>query len=187
MKKAKIIGTIVGVIFFVAAIAGITYAWFTWQSSNINVSGNTGCFTIDYGIGQEIGVSSSEPLKLATSYTEGLYAEVSLGLNDKCTGISGKGTLYLNTNPVGTDTAILTGALKYTAVSISGQTSNIIAEGVITSTDKIVLATNIDLDTETDDYTYRVYVWIDGEIADNTYANAKYSGYISAEAIQNAQ
>ncbi len=35
MKKAKIIGTIVGVIFSVAAIAGITYAWFTWQSSNI--------------------------------------------------------------------------------------------------------------------------------------------------------
>ena len=187
MKKAKIVGTIIGVILFVAAIAGVTYAWFTWQSGNINISGSTGCFTIDYGIGQEIGAGSSESLKLGTSYTDGLYAEVTLGLNNRCTGISGKGSLYLNTNTAGTDTDILTGALKYTALRILDQESTIIAEGVLTSTDRITLATNIDLSATATNYTYRVYVWIDGEIADNTYADATYSGYISAEAIQNAE
>ena len=31
--------------------------------------------------------------------------------------------------------------------------------------------------------TYTVYVWLDGTIADNSYANATYTGYISAEAV----
>ena len=39
MKKAKLVGTIFGVILFIALIAGFTYAWVSWQSDNINISG----------------------------------------------------------------------------------------------------------------------------------------------------
>ena len=47
-KKVKIIGTIIGIILFAILIAGLTYAWFTWESSRINISGNTACFDINY-------------------------------------------------------------------------------------------------------------------------------------------
>ena len=42
MKKAKLVGTIFGVILFIALIAGFTYAWVSWQSDNINISGKIG-------------------------------------------------------------------------------------------------------------------------------------------------
>ena len=49
MKQTpKIIGAIIGIIFFIALISGFTYAWFTWISPTINVSGNTTCFDINY-------------------------------------------------------------------------------------------------------------------------------------------
>lgn len=47
-KKVKIIGTIIGIILFVILIAGFTYAWFTWESHKVNISGNTACFDINY-------------------------------------------------------------------------------------------------------------------------------------------
>ena len=47
-KKIKIIGTIIGIVLFVILIAGFTFAWFTWESSRINISGNTACFNINY-------------------------------------------------------------------------------------------------------------------------------------------
>ena len=47
-KKVKIIGTIIGIILFAILIAGFTYAWFTWESHKVNISGNTACFDINY-------------------------------------------------------------------------------------------------------------------------------------------
>lgn len=186
MKKAKLIGTIIGIIVFISAIAGLTYAWFTWRSNNVNISGATGCFTIDYTISQEIGATSAESLKLGTSYTDGKYAEVTLSLNSACTGITGKGSLYLNTKSVATDDVILGGALNYTVVKVTGSTEEQIKTGTITTTDKITVATDIPLGGTSTSSTYRVYVWINGEQATNSYANAKYSGFISAEAVQDA-
>lgn len=234
-KNAKLIGTIIGIIAFVILIAGATYAWFTWRSSSINISGTSGCFVIDYGISKEIGATSVAPLKLGTSYSDGLIAEVTAKINSSCTGVTGKGTLYLNTNIEGTSPAILKGALKYHVIASTTKENDVVENptvknsqaksstsdkltggglgsseiggteiggveigggdigdatqeqfktGVITSTGKLAILTNIDLDTLTT-RRYTVYVWIDGEIADNTYADATYSGYISLEATQN--
>lgn len=52
--KVKIIGTSIGVILFVILILGFTYAWFTWESNRINISGNTSCFNINYTEGNLI-------------------------------------------------------------------------------------------------------------------------------------
>lgn len=183
MKNAKIIGTVIGIALFIALVAGATYAWFTWRSSSINISGTSGCFVIDYGISKEIGASSMASLKLGSSYNDGLTAEVTAKINDSCTGVTGTGTLYLNTNVTGTSTAILKGALKYAVISEANGTTPI-ATGVISSTGKNAILSNIDLDTATT-RKYTVYVWIDGVLADNTYADATYSGFISLEATQN--
>lgn len=183
MKTAKILGTIVGIVAFVALVAGFTYAWFTWQSSNTNISGSSNCFNINYGISQEIGASSAVSLKLGKTYADGLSAKVTVGLDASCTGITGTGTLYLNTNTASTSTSILGGALKYTVLKVSGTTKTEVASGAITSANKTALVQNIGISSSSDS-TYEVWVWIDGALADNTYANNNYSGYISLEAVQ---
>ena len=184
MKKTKIVGTIIGVLIFTITIIGITYAWFIWHSSNINITGSSECFTIDYGISQEIGANQAAGLTFGESYTDGLYAVVTLGLNSLCSNISGSGKLYLNTNTAGTDTEILGGALKYTVVRVNGVTKTAVANGAITSTNRITLLDNINLTSLSGTYTYEVWVWLDGNIADNNYYGKEYSGYISAEANQ---
>lgn len=184
MNKSKIIGVVIGVVVFIFMIIGLTYAWFTWQSSNTNVTGTSNCFNIDYGISQEIGSSStSYQMKLGESYTDGEYASVTLSIDSKCAGVTATGKLYLNTNTAGTSTEILSGALKYTVIEKNETASAEVATGTITSTDKLLLLDNIPISASTS-VSYEVWVWIDGNIADNTYYKASYSGYISAEATQ---
>ena len=177
MKKAKLLGAVFGIILFICLIAGFTYAWVSWQSNNIGIGGTLDCFDIDYGISQQIGSSSTKAsLEMASSYTGGLSAKVSLAVKSTCTNVSGTATLYLNTTQA--PSSILKGALKYTVVS----GSSVIATGAITSSSRITLANNINVSSTTPS-TYTVYVWLDGSLADNSYANLSYTGYISAEAV----
>lgn len=185
MKKAKIIGTIIGVLIFVILIAGITYAYFTWRSNDVVISGSSKCFVIDYGVSQEIGAAdSSKNISIGNSHRDGAYAEVTFDVDDNCPDTKAIGTLYLNTNTVGTDENILTGALKYVVIKNTDTTSRVVSDGVITSTDTITILDNIELSAESKDYTYQVWVWIDSSLADNNYIGLQYSGYISAEAEQ---
>ena len=56
MDKKQFIGTIVGVIFFVALIAGATFAWLTFNASvtNGNYAGSTLNFTYNYTTGTDV-------------------------------------------------------------------------------------------------------------------------------------
>ena len=177
MKKAKFVGTIFGIVLFIALIAGFTYAWLSWRSNNIEMRGTTGCFNIDYGVSQQIGSDSvKESLEMTSIYTEGLSAKVSLALKSTCSNVLGTATLYLNTSSASSN--ILNGALKYTV--LNGDT--VIGTGVINTSDRITLINDIDISSTTPT-TYTVYVWLDGSVADNSYANVSYTGYISAEAV----
>lgn len=185
MKKSKIIGAIIGILIFIFMITGITYAWFTWRSNNIVISGSSKCFVIDYGVSQEIGSSDSfGTISIGDSHRNGAYAEVNFDVDDNCPDTKAIGTLYLNTNTTGTDENILTGALKYTVVKKTDTTSRIVSEGYVTSANTITILDNIELSIESKDYTYQVWVWIDSSLADNNYIGTQYSGYISAEAEQ---
>lgn len=185
MKKAKIIGTIIGVLIFIIVVSGITYAYFTWRSNDVVISGSSKCFVIDYGVSQEIGAADiSENISIGNSHRDGSYAEVTFNLDGNCSGAKALGTLYLNTNDVGTDAEVLTGALKYTVIKKTDITSRVVSDGVITSTDTITLLDDIELSAESQDYTYQVWVWIDSSLSDGSYIGSHYSGYISAEAEQ---
>ncbi|MBQ8192800.1 MAG: hypothetical protein IJZ46_01865 [Bacilli bacterium] len=185
MKKSKIIGAVIGVVLFVIMIAGVTYAWYTWRSNEISISGNSSCFIINYEISQEIGAAdSSKSLTFGDSYEDGVYAAVTFGLNSSCTSITAKGNLYLNTNSVGTDQEILGGALKYQVVKKNNTTSELVDAGTINSTGRITLLSDIVLTAEAGVYTYEVWVWVDSTLVNDSYVNADYSGYISADAEQ---
>ena len=65
MNKQKLIGTIIGVIFFVALIAGATFAWLTFNATVTNgaYNGTTQNFVINYTKGKDI---DSVPPKLSS-------------------------------------------------------------------------------------------------------------------------
>ena len=53
-KNTKLYGTILGIILFIILIAGLTYAYITWTSSNIDFSVKSDCFVVNYVKGQNI-------------------------------------------------------------------------------------------------------------------------------------
>lgn len=181
MKKTKLIGTILGVILFAALVAGLTYAIMTWSSSNIEISGTSDCFDIDYGVSSQIGsTNQNAKITMVDSYKKGLTAVVTLALKQECANVPGNASLYLNTEASGTSATILGGALKYAVVN-SSNLDTVLGSGTITSTGEMEILNNINVST-TQSTSFTVYVWLDGNVADNTYINLNYSGYINAKA-----
>ena len=182
-KKAKIVGSIIGILVFVVIVSGITYAWLTWTSSPIAIEGSSSaCFNINYTVSRNIGTSNTTaPLRFQSSYVGSQYAEVILGVDPSCTGMTGTGTIFLTTNS--TSGTILNGGLYYTVVSVSGGTETVLSEGAIMQSTEKNLISNINVTTTPN--TYRVYLWINGNYADNTYLNATYFGEIGARVSSN--
>ena len=185
-KKSKMIGMVLGVVLFMALVAGVTYAWISWTSQNVIIAGSTECFDVDYTITNQIG-TALEPAKLRylSSYVGGQYAEVALSVNDNCSTINGTGTLYLTTDSTATSATILDGGLYYTVVKIESGVSTVLSQAPITSTSEITLLNNIPVTNATDNILYRVYVWINGEYAGNTYLDTVYVGSVRAEVLSN--
>ncbi len=170
MEKRKIYGAIIGVLAFVICIVGITYAWFTWNSGNTILSGESGCFTIEYTNGTAISGNISP----SNDYTGGKSTTATMNIDPSCT-TEGEATINLTTNDT-TTVELTNGAVKYAVYN--GDV--LVNEGSVSGSTQ-ALAT-VDL-TKTAT-TYTVYVWLDGQIADNTYIGKAYSGYISVTAVQ---
>ncbi len=171
MEKHKLIGTVIGVLAFIALIAGLTYAWFTWTSGNTILGGTTECFTINYVNGQNI----SGQITPSANYSGGKTTTVQIGIDSGC-NIGGTGTIKLTTNSSGNAISLADGAVKYAVYNGSSEVSS----GNVTD-GTIELAT-VNLTKSL--VTYTIYVWVDGAIVDNTYIGKSYSGYIHASAEQ---
>lgn len=179
-KSAKLIGSIIGVFGFIAIVAGITYAWITWSGTPIPVEGTSKCFNVNYTASRNIGTASVPArLKYLSSHTGGEYAEVSLGIDSSCSGMTGTGKIILNTTSA--SNTLLGGGLYYTLVSVSNNTETLISEGAVTATGSKTLSSNINVTTTST--TYRIYVWINGAIAGNSYVGETYAGTIGAEVV----
>ena len=170
ISKKKLYGMILGVIAFIALVAGLTYAWFLWVSNNTIIEGDSGCFTIIYNNGNTISGS----LLPSADYTGGKTTYVTLSIDPSCT-TQGNATINLTTNPASTIN-LAEGAVKYAVYQ--GQTS--VSAGTVTGGTE-ALAT-FPLTTVATQYT--VYIWVDGAIADSEYVGSSYSGSIVVTAIQ---
>jgi len=205
MNSKKLFGMIVGVSAFVALVAGATFAWLTWSSTPSEIAGTTSEFTINYAKGGAI----SSTLVPSTTYStaDGDYASVSISRTS--TSLEGTATLKLNvTSLTMAGTCVTGGNTTYTlqsactgtwtsadkakihwAVYSGGSTpataTTEVATGTLasaTSGNAITLFTGEALNTTTT--YYFVYVWLDSS-AGNEFIGTSFSGYISAEAIQN--
>lgn len=207
-NKTKLLGGVIGVVLFIVLIAGITYAWVTWQSDNTILSGKTGCFPDiyyytddsfstfgDYNNGvllydeSEILRGNTFLVKEGMPYIALIVNEISsdcnldVGLNLEL-NVTELGSAFINGSSVG--------ALKYVLVSYKivyspsvslqyGKYLEILDRGSISNTGII----NIDGGKiTTDSMMYVVIFYIDGDMAFNDAQNSEFSVNINGKVVQ---
>ena len=177
MDKQKLFGTILGVILFILLIAGVTYAYLTWTSDRFNYKVSSKCFDVLYTKGTDI----SGAIMPSTSYTGGLSTTIKMNINSSC-NIKARGKLYLNTNEETSSNLYRTGLLNYQVLKGSTVISG--GSGSITESGEIEIDLGELTSATSATTSYKLYVWIDYNLVENSDAFSAYSGSIRAEAIQ---
>lgn len=160
IEGKRILGTILGVVALIVAVSGLTFAWYSWQTTTqqntgvtFSVIGITDCITEGTATNDATGNSALIPV----SAKEKGYAK-SIQLSSTCTiDTNASFALTLTTLP----NALKDSAFKYEFVNGAGQT---LASGnfaTATQGDVITLATNQVL-ASSRSATFTLYLWIDG-------------------------
>ena len=202
--KRKILGTLLGILGFIAVMAGLTYALYTTNQTNSNtISGGHECVNINYEKGTDINVTELEQVD---SYTETKASTIITFNQNNTKGDCGNsiGTIYINTQEAstglidgitetitsGTSTTTSThGVLRYTIEKKVGSSTTVAATytGYVNKTGDTAVDVG-KLNTSTT--TYTVYLWLEKDstntITESTISEAKYSGYIHAGARQSS-
>lgn len=192
--KRKIIGTLLGILGFIAAMAGLTYAMYVTDITNTNVitgGRSDACEnTIDIVYNKGTDINESE-VPLVNSYTEtSTSTTITFHQNPNLDCGKSIGQIHIHTNSSTSNNLINT--LKYTIEKIEGTTSTVTETytGYITKKGSSCgeADTTIDIGLlEEATTTYKVYLWIDANESANiaeTVAEAAYTGYIHATANQ---
>ena len=204
MNSKKIFGMVIGVIAFIALVAAATFAWLTWSSTPSNISGTTTTFDVVYS--NPGGAITSTLVPSATySTAAGDYTYVTISRTSG--SLTGTASLILNVTTLTLNGTCTTGGnITYTsqgncsgtwatadaskikwAVYTGGSTTETatteVSSGNFASitNNKINLVENATLNTATT--YYFVYIWLDSS-AGNEFVGSTFSGYISAEAVQ---
>lgn len=191
MDTKKILGAILGVIAFVALIAGATFAWFTATVTVTNGSYNRIAqnFVINYTKGTDV---TSVPM-----VANGTAANAtSLVVSAYRASTTATGTLDLKLTTTSNNSLTTAGALHYavcegtdgttskcTASLETAGSNNVLATGVVNATGEKVLYTASSIPTSAK--YYFIYFWLDGDDVNNTHLGQSYAGYIHAKATQN--
>lgn len=204
--KRKILGTLLGILGFIAVMAGLTYAMYTTSQTNSNtISGGHECVNINYKKGTDINVTELEQVD---SYTETKASTIITFNQDNTNGDCGNsvGTIYINTKEAtsgvingitetitsGTQSTTLThGVLRYTIERREGSSTTATVSKTYTGYVNKIGDTVVDVGKlNTSTTTYTVYLWLEKDatntITESTISEAKYSGYIHAGARQSS-
>lgn len=150
-------------------IAGGTYAWYViGATDNSQYNGSSKCFTVNYSHGSDI----SGVIDMSSTYTGGKSTTITISVPASCADVNAK--IYLHTNSSSSNKFKLSSnnAAKVTLVK-SGSTAT---TTTLNASEDLVL-TSFDISAG-GSATYTAYFWVDGAIATNTWASAKYSGYL---------
>lgn len=183
-KRSRMYSVIFSVLFVITIVSGVTLAIYTWQSISEEdsvIEGDSTCFDITYVKGNNIGSNEDVArIPLGTNYLDGLSTTIKMSVDTRCTDISGRGTLYLNTEEETSDVLINNNLLNYEVV-VEG---NSVDRGIINSKDSIPIYEDFEITYDVKNIT--VYVWVNGEYVTNDNVNevttGVYKGYISASA-----
>lgn len=189
MDTKKMIGTIIGVIAFIALIAGATFAWFTSSATVTNATYNgTVCsyaLTVTGG-----NISTNLPLASSSSSSDYFYAKThsTIGAQGVMSTVSAKLASACSASSAGTATV----TAKFTAGpsancpisyavfgdSVTDFTTSPIASGTITSTSDTNLVTTSTLTTTAQ--SYKIWFYLDGDqISNDACKNLTYKGSVT--------
>ena len=206
MDKKKFIGTIVGVIFFVALIAGATFAWLTFNASvtNGNYAGSTLNFTYNYTTGTDvtkINTLTATPARNAITAGTGYVALTASKPAGSAKASKFDLILKKTTNEIGVSNVVKYAVCK-SATPTDCNNSASTAIPSTTNTTWVALGT---ISTGTTDQTlysdttsfaaegaatanYYVYFWINGDAIttgnQNNVVGKSFAGYIYAKSEQ---
>lgn len=189
MDTKKTIGAVVGVIAFIALIAGATFAWFTASAAVTNATYNgTVCsysLTVTGGnINTSLPLASSTATSAyhyskthATIGAQGVMSTVTAKLASACSASSAGVAEIRATISAGASTNC---PLSYAV--FSGATTDFsgapLAKGTITSASAKTLTTTSTLTTT--DQTYKIWLYLDGDVITNSACmNLAYKGNIT--------
>ena len=205
--KIKTYGLIIGIVLFIALLAGLSYAYYELYTENKNaVSGTVGCFSVDYAKGNNINgdLILFDESKIINNNNitikEGMQLTyVNAKIKEECT-IDGYLNINLNVRALkeGFISGNSIGALKYVIVKYSpntytnptistlkDQTFEITKSGSITSKGELtILSENL---SHTTTNGYLIIFYIDGNLASNEIASnteSNFSATISGVATQ---
>ncbi len=174
MKKAKVIGTILGVILFIALIAGFTYAYLLSRVEKTVTTGS-GKFSIDYQIVQNITSSSLSP---SSNKDEGLHGIVKAKLSEN--SVAGKFNIYITPSVID---GLNSNALKYEVYIHNGDLTTGTNGNFSTATkDKpLTIVENYDLTSTTNYVTFDIFIWLDNSLITNDMIGKTFKATISAD------
>ena len=189
MDTKKTIGAVVGVIAFIALIAGATFAWFTASAAVTNATYNgTVCsysLTVTGG-----NINTSLPLASSTASSDYFYAKThaTIGAQGVMSTVKAKLASECSASSAGVATiaaTITSGASTNCPLSyavFSGATTDFsgasLAHGTITSSAAKTLITTGTLTTT--DQTYKIWLYLDGDVITNSACmNLAYKGNIT--------
>ena len=178
MEKRKVLGTIIGVLAFIALIAGISFAWFSWQSSNNTlVSFTVEGVDITFDAGADITSSKLRPVSTKEVGVSKGYAI------KKTITASSPLTAYLN---LYLTLETLPDVLKHESfIWELYKESELVGKGNFKNNnqgDKVRIASSQKITSTTS--TYDLYIWIDGNNCANpeTMQNQTFKFVLSADA-----
>lgn len=189
MDTKKTIGAVIGVVAFIALIAGATFAWFTASATVTNATYNgTACsysLTVTGG-----NISTSLPLASATASSDYFYAKnhSTIGAQGAMSTVSAQLASACSASLAGAATiraTITAGASTNCPLSyavFSGSTTDYtgtpLAKGNITGTTAVDLITTGTLTTTAQ--TYKIWLYLDGDqITNSACMNLTYTGNIT--------
>ena len=192
-NKRKLIGTIIGVIFFIILIAGATFALLTYTADVNNGIYNIGTthFLVDY-----IGASDITDL---TIFDSSIMTDRYAGMNNlkryvTASKVDIDGTLYikLHVNDDNDSNLLVAnaGTIRY-AVYVSGDCNNLdilsdcaSSYGLINSLDSNHDAIIFTGPLQSSPTNYTIILWLDNAMITNGLMGLNFTGYIYAFAIQ---
>ena len=189
MDTKKTIGAVIGVVAFIALIAGATFAWFTASATVTNATYNgTACsysLTVTGG-----NINTSLPLASSTASSDYHYSKThsTIGVQGVMTTVSAKLASACSASTAGTaaiKATISSGASTNCPLSyavFSGTTTDFtgtpLATGTITSSSAVTLTTTSTLTTTAQ--TYKIWLYLDGDkITNSACMNLAYKGNIT--------
>lgn len=189
MDTKKTIGAVVGVIAFIALIAGATFAWFTASATVTNATYNgTACsysLTVTGG-----NINTSLPLASSTASSDYHYSKTHATIGEQ--GVMSTVTAKLASACSASSAGVAEIRAKITAGAstncplsyavFSGATTDFsgapLAHGTITSASAKKLITTGRLTTT--DQTYKIWLYLDGDVITNSACmNLAYKGNIT--------